>query len=109
MIQQITLTGVRKIMNMAKLGIVSRSLKIQESPATARKHRGFGLMRYTLCEFLVGSARRKFAVCQRSPLNALQQMRNQRLELGWPYWFVQQMVSAHACEFQYRWAGVTTN
>ena len=46
-----TLTGDRKIMNMAKHGIVSRSLKTWASFCKPVSMRLCGLMRYTLCEY----------------------------------------------------------
>jgi len=45
-----TLTGGRKIMNMAKLGTVLRSLKIWVLLEMPRKYNGLQLMSYTLCE-----------------------------------------------------------
>lgn len=45
-----TLTGGRKIMNMAKLGTVSRSLTIWATLEIMRKYKELRLMPYTLCE-----------------------------------------------------------
>lgn len=48
--QLIHFTGGRKIMNMAKLGIVSRSLKIASSLYKPRLYWASGVTRYTLCD-----------------------------------------------------------
>lgn len=51
MISKITLTGGRKMMNMAKLGIVSAAGNYFHSLGNPRKQRAGDLMRYTLCVF----------------------------------------------------------
>ncbi|MBI5626227.1 MAG: hypothetical protein HY935_03355 [Nitrosomonadales bacterium] len=48
---KITLTGDRKMMNMAKLGTVSRAGNSFHSLGNPHKQRAGGMTRYTLCAF----------------------------------------------------------
>lgn len=53
---QITLTGARKIMNMAKLGTVAQSKLGHQKSANPRKYKAGGMTCYTLC-VIKGAAR----------------------------------------------------
>jgi hypothetical protein len=55
-----SLTLQKKIMNMAKLGTVSRSLKIYSLLGNPLESRAGGLMRYTLCVFQGAERRNSF-------------------------------------------------
>jgi hypothetical protein len=48
--QQITLTTMEKIMNMAKLGMVSRRGGVSHCPILSSKNNNMNVTCYTLCE-----------------------------------------------------------